>query len=186
MSLDILEYTTKDLGQKLRDFESATCPAFETRELKRETQARQRRQTKVATAQNAASTSEITDDVPPSPRRPSTFMGPPHLSIDKTIQSQADPRPDPSTSSIASMILTTGSAPMTIAAAEAGPRKFKSHVDGKTPLQRHIKQKKFNLKTYKTHSLGDYVQTIRMYGTTDSYSTEPVSSFYLSAIGYRD
>ena len=131
MSLDILESTTKDLGQRLRDFESATCSAFQTCELKRETEARQRRQTKVATEPNAASTSEITEDVPPSLGRPG---------------------------------------PMTI-------------VNGKTPLQSvHIarKQKKFNLNTYKTHSLGDYVRTIRMYGTTDSYSTEPVSSFYLS------
>ena len=162
-SLDILESTTKDLAQRLRDFESATCPAFETRELKRETEARQRRQTKV----------------------PSTFTGPPHLSIDKTIQSQADPRLDPSPNSIAS---TTDSALTTSIAAEAGPRKFKSNINRKTSLQRHIarKQKKFNLNTYKTHSLGDYVQTIQMYGTTDSYSTEPVSSqaFYLSEIGY--
>lgn len=33
----------------------------------------------------------------------------------------------------------------------------------------------FNLETYKFHALGDYVETIRRYGATDSYSTEPVS-----------
>ena len=37
------------------------------------------------------------------------------------------------------------------------------------------KPKHLNLKTYKYHALGDYVSTIRCYGTTDSYSTEPVS-----------
>ena len=113
MSLDVQESATKDLGQRLRDFESATCSAFETRELKREAEARQRRQTKVATERNAASTPGITD-------------------------------------------------------------------------QRNVarKRKVFNLNTYKNHSLGDYVRTIRMYGTTDSYSTEPVSSFYLSEIGH--
>jgi len=37
------------------------------------------------------------------------------------------------------------------------------------------RRKKFNLETYKYHSLGDYSDTIRRYGTTDSYSTEPVS-----------
>lgn len=37
------------------------------------------------------------------------------------------------------------------------------------------KPKHFNLKTYKHHALGDYVSTIRTYGTTDSYSTQPVS-----------
>lgn len=31
-----------------------------------------------------------------------------------------------------------------------------------------------NLNTYKVHSLGDYVEAIRRYGTTDSFSTEMV------------
>ncbi|KIK11502.1 hypothetical protein PISMIDRAFT_122575, partial [Pisolithus microcarpus 441] len=35
--------------------------------------------------------------------------------------------------------------------------------------------KTFNLSTYKIHALGDYVDTIRMFGTTDSYSTQMVS-----------
>jgi hypothetical protein len=37
------------------------------------------------------------------------------------------------------------------------------------------KSKQFNLNTYKLHALGDYVSTIRLYGTTDSYSTQRVS-----------
>jgi len=32
-----------------------------------------------------------------------------------------------------------------------------------------------NLRTYKLHALGDYAAHIRMYGTTDSYSTQVVS-----------
>lgn len=44
--------------------------------------------------------------------------------------------------------------------------------------------KVFSLRTYKYHALGDYVDTIRKFGTSDSYSTEAVSStticiFYL-------
>lgn len=35
--------------------------------------------------------------------------------------------------------------------------------------------KKYNINTYKHHSLGDYANEIRERGTTDSYSTEPVS-----------
>lgn len=35
--------------------------------------------------------------------------------------------------------------------------------------------KRFNLRTYKLHSLGDYPQMIRRFGTTDSYSTQIVS-----------
>ena len=35
--------------------------------------------------------------------------------------------------------------------------------------------KTFNLDTYKIHTLGDYVPKIRMFGTTDSYTTQVVS-----------
>lgn len=44
----------------------------------------------------------------------------------------------------------------------------------KKPAGRRAKT--FNMNTYKAHALGDYAKTIRRYGTTDSYSTEPVSS----------
>ena len=37
-------------------------------------------------------------------------------------------------------------------------------------------KKKLNLSIYKLHSLSDYVRTIRMFGTTDSFSTQPVST----------
>jgi len=36
------------------------------------------------------------------------------------------------------------------------------------------KLKTLNLLTYKFHALGDYVRTIRMFGTTDSFSTQLV------------
>ena len=36
------------------------------------------------------------------------------------------------------------------------------------------KLKVFNLVTFKLHALGDYVRTIRWFGTSDSYSTQPV------------
>ena len=35
--------------------------------------------------------------------------------------------------------------------------------------------KTLNLWTYKLHALGDYMASIRMFGTTDSYLTQPVS-----------
>jgi len=37
------------------------------------------------------------------------------------------------------------------------------------------KHKKLNRKTYKYHALGDYPDTIRQFGITDSFSTQPVS-----------
>lgn len=36
-------------------------------------------------------------------------------------------------------------------------------------------RKTLNLNTYKDHSLGDYVESIKRFGTVDSYSTESVS-----------
>lgn len=43
------------------------------------------------------------------------------------------------------------------------------------------KLKPFNLDNFKHHSLGDYAQTIRDFGTTDSFSSQIVSTFlYLS------
>lgn len=39
------------------------------------------------------------------------------------------------------------------------------------------KVKRLNLSTYKLHALGDYVRMIRLFGTTDSYSTQIVSRF---------
>ncbi|KAG2120548.1 uncharacterized protein F5147DRAFT_766462 [Suillus discolor] len=44
---------------------------------------------------------------------------------------------------------------------------------GKVILQQLRKGKSFNFHTYKFHALGDYMTTIRRFGTTDSYSTEP-------------
>lgn len=39
-------------------------------------------------------------------------------------------------------------------------------------------KRKFNLETFKLHALGHYVNAIRMYGTTDNYSTQLVSHYY--------
>jgi hypothetical protein len=44
----------------------------------------------------------------------------------------------------------------------------------KKPLAKP-KVRHFNLLTYKLHALGDYLETIKLFGTTDSYSTQIVS-----------
>ena len=44
-----------------------------------------------------------------------------------------------------------------------------------TVVKASHKPKEFNMNTYKYHALGDITNTIREYGTTESYSTEPVS-----------
>ena len=50
------------------------------------------------------------------------------------------------------------------------------------PSSKARKQKKLNLTTYKYHALGDYVDTIRRFGTTDSYSTQPVSIYMMFCV----
>jgi hypothetical protein len=95
-TLQILDVATTDLGEQLRAFQRDTCASFETFELKREAEARKRREAKQGSAQTTVDSSR-----------------------------------------------------------KANQRRRKT----------------FNLQTYKIHALGDYVSTIRMLGTTDSYTT---------------
>ena len=97
-TLSYLEILTRDLGKQMREFRDKTCSHFETFELPREVEARNRRQ-----------------------------------------QSKAQ-----------------GKQPE----GGSGGKKLKT----------------LNLLIYKWHALGDYVQTIRLFGGTDGYSTQLVSS----------
>lgn len=54
------------------------------------------------------------------------------------------------------------------ASQHAGPNNTPSEPAGP-------KVKRFNLNTYKFHAMGDYVRTIKLFGTTDSYTTQIVS-----------
>lgn len=42
--------------------------------------------------------------------------------------------------------------------------------------------KSFQMSTYKLHAMGDYVQQIEHFGSTDSYSTQPVCSLIICYI----
>jgi hypothetical protein len=44
------------------------------------------------------------------------------------------------------------------------------------------RKKKFNISTYKFHAMGDYVRTIRLFGTTDSFTTQIVSTICLENV----
>ena len=46
-----------------------------------------------------------------------------------------------------------------------------------TSIRAGRRRKTLNINMYKFHSYGDYARIIRIYGTTDSYSTEPVSYY---------
>lgn len=60
-----------------------------------------------------------------------------------------------------------------VAAAAAAGRSPPPEKRSKTPQERF---KLFSLRTYKLHALGDYIRSIRLFGTTDSYSTQIASS----------
>jgi len=59
-------------------------------------------------------------------------------------------------------------------AGEAAARKRRSAEGNITTQPRGPLKKALNLNTYKFHALGDYVQSIRLFGTVDSYSTQLV------------
>ncbi|KAF8223970.1 hypothetical protein L208DRAFT_1514281, partial [Tricholoma matsutake] len=62
---------------------------------------------------------------------------------------------------------------------EESTRKRKQATQKKTS-QASKGLKEFNMSTYKYHALGDVANTIREYGTTESYSTELVSTAHES------
>jgi hypothetical protein len=131
-TLDIMDSVTVSLGTKLRHFAKVICPAYNTRELQREADARNRRQ--VAKTQKGSGLRGTDVD----PRGPSN----------------GTTRREPSGQMGRSIATVTKEASM-----PGG----------------HRRAKQFNLNTYKNHALGDYTAIIRQIGTTDSYSTEPVS-----------
>ncbi|KAF8237556.1 hypothetical protein L208DRAFT_1247003 [Tricholoma matsutake] len=51
-----------------------------------------------------------------------------------------------------------------------------SHLNASASSRAKPKAKLFSLLTYKLHALGDYMWTIQLFGTTDSYSTQIVRS----------
>jgi hypothetical protein len=48
------------------------------------------------------------------------------------------------------------------------------------------KAKKFNLNTYKFHAMGDYLQSIRLFGTIDSYTSQIVRALLLTSSSKSD
>jgi len=191
-SVDLLGSTTELLGKELRTFEEKTCPAFDTQELKREAEARQRRQAKnpsmgptprattagstmdaeMLTTSPFSSESSLLNStevaaVKPFNSTPEAFTAaaaslPPHKI--STSSTSTPGMSSASSASLPSAVLSSGNS--------AKKRKIK------TSFKRLVgpRKKTFNRRTYKNHSLGDCVKMIRMYGTTDSYSTEGVGS----------
>ena len=166
-TLKILEETTTSIGTAFRKFTDKTCPAFNTRELKREEAAHDRRSQKAAVHALGSSGSTLdnisrsTTDQPGSVSR-STLQNATSSSITPD-ESDTDPN-------------QSGLTPH-----DASSSMARQSVSGSTATTKTTgrKPKQFSLRRYKYHALGDYVSTIRRYGTTDSYSTEPVRTLHI-------
>ena len=170
ITLDILDAVTKELGVKLCNFNRNTCTAFNTVELCREYQAR---------IHHEATKSNSHDPLSHNAMLPSS--DPPSLQLlQPIIESQGsdglgtnDWPPNQFTTSCEVIFMPT---PLGQIQSSKGSRSMRSQTSkmlvGTTAGWCH---KKLNINTYKFHSYGDYANTIRIYGTTDSYSTEPVT-----------
>jgi hypothetical protein len=129
LTLAVMDAVTVSLGKKLRAFTENTCPAFATKELHKEYNARLRREAKKA-ASNASNN---------------------HATYGSETIGVAQTTLNPQATTLPTVTHT-----------------------GRPYGTSGRRAKTLNLNTFKGHSLGDYSNTIRMYGTSDSYSTEPV------------
>jgi hypothetical protein len=165
-TLDILSQATMSLGESLRDFQEKTCSTFQTRELERERAARQRRQEKKTANRGARSTLVTLSDTTGE----STITT--NHGTGSVPTSAADNCREESTN-LGSVPTPTSSGNSTRAAANV--TNSSSGQASEAPNNNTRKPKLLNLDTYTYHALGDYLKTIRAFGTTDSYSTQPVS-----------
>lgn len=182
-TLALLEELTQELGELLRKFRRFTSNKYSTYELPREAESRRRReldktkptgavQTTVAAAQNT----DDGDDLSPPDLTPraSFATGQPGVAIPNEEGEQV-PEGQPA----------RGAAQHPTQPAVASPDKEGEQVPEGQPARgaaQHSgrKPRKLNLNTVKLHFLGDYVRHIHLFGTTDSYSTQIVSSFFPS------
>jgi hypothetical protein len=165
-TLDILSQATMCLGKSVRDFQEKTCTMFQTRELERERAARQRRQEKKTANRGARSTLATQSDT----------TGESAITANHgTPAGAADDHREESTNSENYRSVPTPASSSSSTRAAANVTNSSSRQASKVASNNTRRQKLLNLNTYTYHALGDYVRTIRTFGTTDSYSTQPVS-----------
>jgi hypothetical protein len=185
-----MDAVTASLGKQLCDFCTKTCPAFDTKELRREYDARVRRAAKQAAPKKAADPSQKAADpsqkaadpsqkaVDPSQKGDGTSTHTNLSQMDSTAIQQTTNSPNSAVPRSNNEGLSNSDTALHSAAANQQSVNEAGHVTSAATSAHATKRnhKMFNLETYALHSLGDYPNTIRQFGTTDSYSTEPVSS----------
>lgn len=154
-TLDHLEELTKEFGLLMRQFRDLSCSQFQTVELPREIEGRKRRRQRAQAKQSPAS---IGTEVRSEPTA---------VSSSNTNIPASTAQPTPSTANANATTITSNMSPNTPPTPAAS---------SSTSASRKLKT--LNIFTYKFHSLGDYVWTIRLFGGTDSFSTQLVRFFY--------
>ena len=153
-TLLLLEELTTEFGQLIRQFRDLTCSQFKTVELSRETAARKRRGAK---------------------QQPAASSAVPHSSSKLALASNPNvgmPSSMTSDNVTASVPLHSGTGiPLPVVTPSANHSQGQSSSSGPSPQGN---KKGLNLFIVKLHFLGDYVRHIRLFGTTDSYSTQLV------------
>jgi hypothetical protein len=155
-TLNHLEELTKEFGLLMRQFRDLSCSQFQTVELPREVEGRKRRQQRAQAKQLPASASTGT-----GVRSELTAVS---SSNNRIPAPTAQPTP------------STANANATATTSNASPTSTTLTAPSSTSTSRKLKT--LNIFTYKFHSLGDYVRTIRLFGGTDSFSTQLVRFLY--------
>ena len=155
-TLDHLEKLTKEFGLLMRHFRDLSCSQFRTMELPREVEERKRQRQRAQAKQLPASTGTGVRSEPTA------------ASSSNTSVPASTAQPSPSTTN-ANANSTSTSTTSNVSPTPAAPSSTSTSRRPKT----------LNIFTYKFHSLGDYVWAIRLFGGTDSFSTQLVR-FFLS------
>lgn len=177
-TLAILDNITRSLGISLRAFKKDTCSIYKTRELPSEAASRSRRE---ARRQQKPRHPANLATIPGESNCPITSNNP--WSSNSTAQKGKGKEilhgvTAPMSRNISKNIIHIwDSHHLYTPAAEIGVEVSK--VEAASAPQYSRKPRDFNLNTYKLHSLGDYTDTIRQYGSTDSYSTQLVSRAWM-------
>jgi hypothetical protein len=167
-TLDLLSQAMISLGASLQDFREKTCTMFQTRELERERVARRRHQEKSA-AKSGARSMPVTssDNSGESASTANHRTGPTTVGASGNSTGELTNTENYGRVPASAVSSNVTRAPVNIANKRSEPTPQASNNARKPKL--------LNLNTYTYHSLGDYATTILDFGTTDSYSTQPVS-----------
>ncbi|EAU83872.2 hypothetical protein CC1G_09541 [Coprinopsis cinerea okayama7 len=173
-TLTLLEKWTRILGDDVREFESKTCGEIATKELAREFQARQRREAKAEEKKKKAAGTHASTPASGQNESHSADVGGANQGKGKgkaviVDEPERTPQAGPSSSRLYPVDIGGRDASKEGQPSESADGGAKPPPPTAKDLRRY---KTLNLKTSKWHSFGDVAKHIKLFGTTDSYSTQ--------------